>query len=212
MTVFLETERMVLRRFGPDDGAALAHLHGDPMVMRFVGNGKPEPADTVRSHTLPSVLADYDRLGGLGLFAAERGPGGEFLGWFEFRPPDPDALDDVELGYRLHRSCWGRGLATEGARALVDAGFRTQGVRRVFATTMAVNHASRRVMTKVGLRYVRTFLTDHPEPIPGSEYGDVEYELTIDGRRHALTDSASDPVAGTASRDSGRTPAPASPS
>ncbi len=84
----------------------------------------------------------------------------------------------MELGYRLHRRYWGQGLATEGAKALIEWGFTERGVRRVFATAMTVNHASRRVLEKVGLRYVRTFFEDWPDPIDGTEHGDMEYALT----------------------------------
>ena len=84
----------------------------------------------------------------------------------------------AELGYRLRRSAWGRGLASEGSRALVDHAFRVLGARRVVAETMAVHTASRRVMEKDGLRLVRTFRADWPDAIPGDEHGDVEYALT----------------------------------
>jgi RimJ/RimL family protein N-acetyltransferase len=53
-------------------------------------------------------------------------------------------------------------------------------VQRVIATTMTVNSGSRRVMEKVGLRYVRTFHLDWPDPLPGSEHGEVEYAITLD--------------------------------
>jgi RimJ/RimL family protein N-acetyltransferase len=59
--------------------------------------------------------------------------------------------DEVELGDRLRRSAWGMGYATEGSRALVDRAFAEPGVRRVYAETMAVNVASRRVLEKAGL-------------------------------------------------------------
>ena len=86
----------------------------------------------------------------------------------------------LELGYRLHRSAWGKGYATEGSRALVDLAFRELGADLVIADTMAVNTASRRVMEKSGLRYVRTFHADWPVSIPGDEHGDVEYAITRD--------------------------------
>lgn len=60
------------------------------------------------------------------------------------------------------------------------AAFTTLGLRRVFATTMAVNLASRRVMEKAGLRYVRTFHLEFDDPIPGTEHGEVEYAVTAD--------------------------------
>nr|EIF90742.1 putative acetyltransferase [Streptomyces tsukubensis NRRL18488] len=70
-----------------------------------------------------------------------------------------------------------RGYATEGSRALVDHGFTRLAVERVTANTMAVNRASRRVMEKSGLSFLRTFTGDWPEAVPGSEHGEVEYEL-----------------------------------
>ncbi|MFJ8208938.1 GNAT family N-acetyltransferase [Streptomyces sp. NPDC096033] len=85
------------------------------------------------------------------------------------------------LGYRLNRPAWGRGYATEGARALIDKGFTELGVERVTANTMAVNTASRRVMEKSGLSFLRHFNGDWPEAIEGSEHGEVEYELTRAG-------------------------------
>ena len=74
-----------------------------------------------------------------------------------------------------------RGLATEGSRALIDKAFTKLGARRVYATAMAVNTGSRRVMEKAGLRYVRTFVADWPVRVPGDEEGDVEYAIDRDG-------------------------------
>lgn len=99
------------------------------------------------------------------------------MGWFALRPHDDGSPDDAELGYRLRRSAWGRGYATEGSRALIRKGFTELGMRRVFATTMTVNAGSRRVMEKAGLTLVRTFYLEWPDVIDGSELGDVEYAL-----------------------------------
>ena len=65
-----------------------------------------------------------------------------------------------------------------GPRPLIRKGFTEFGARRVFAETMAVNLASRRVMEKAGLEYVRTFHVSWPDPIAGTEQGEVEYALT----------------------------------
>lgn len=100
-----------------------------------------------------------------------------FIGWFHLRPRSAHE-DEPELGYRLRRSAWGRGYATEGSRALIEKAFTDLGAARVFAETMAVNTASRRVMEKAGLSYVRLFHQDWPDRIPGDEHGDVEYALT----------------------------------
>jgi RimJ/RimL family protein N-acetyltransferase len=178
LQVFLETERLVLRRFTEADVDALSELDGDPEVMRFITGGRPTPRDVIRDETLPRFLRAYERFEGFGVWAAVERSTGEFLGWFEFYPPDGRGPEEAELGYRLLRSAWGRGYATEGSRALIRKGFAELGVWRVVAETMAVNAASRRVMEKAGLTYVRTFHQKWPERIEGDEHGDVEYALT----------------------------------
>jgi len=174
---FLRTERLVLRRFTEADAGHLIELDADPEVMRFINGGRPTPPEVVRDEVLPAILAGYRRHPGFGTWAAVERSGGAFVGWFGFHPVDGRPPDEVELGYRLRRQFWGRGYATEGSHALIRLGFTELGVRRVFATTMTVNAASRRVMEKLGLRFVRTFFEEWPEYIDGAEHGDVEYEL-----------------------------------
>ncbi|MFD4533365.1 GNAT family N-acetyltransferase [Kitasatospora sp. NPDC058397] len=178
MTVFLTTERLVLRRFTAADVDHLVELDGDPEVMRHLTGGRPTARERVEGELLPLYLAHYRRYGDLGWWAAEERADGAFLGWFEFRPTREGDRSEVELGYRLRRAAWGLGYATEGVRALVRRGFTALGVRRVVAYTMTVNAGSRRVMEKTGLSFVRTFHEDYPEAIPGSEHGEVEYALT----------------------------------
>ena len=99
------------------------------------------------------------------------------MGWFSLR----HVREGVgELGYRLRRDAWGRGLATEGATALVAMGFADQDLARIIAATMAVNRPSRRVLEKTGLTHVRTLYPGWRDPLPGSELGEVEYEITRD--------------------------------
>ncbi|WP_091202527.1 GNAT family N-acetyltransferase [Micromonospora narathiwatensis] len=178
MPVFLETERLVLRPFTDDDVDHLFALDNDPDVMRFINGGRPTSRDTIRARTLPRLLHDHACLGTRGYWAAEEKPTATFLGWFEFRPLDEHSRAVVELGYRLNKTAWGKGYATEGARALIGKGFTDLGVERVTANTMAVNTRSRRVMEKAGLSFLRDFTGDWPDAIEGSEHGEVEYELT----------------------------------
>jgi RimJ/RimL family protein N-acetyltransferase len=176
--VFLETERLVLRRFTPNDVGLLVELDSDPEVMHFITGGRPTPRREIEAEVLPAYLAYYERFVGYGFWAAVERSTGDFVGWFHFRPESEECPDEVELGYRLRRSTWGKGYATEGSLALIEKGFVELGVQRVYATTMVVNSASRRVMEKAGLRYVRAFHQPWPYPIDGDEQGDVEYALT----------------------------------
>ena len=177
MHVFLETERLQLRPFTPDDVENLVELDGDPEVMHFITGGRPTPRDEIEDDVLPAFFRHYERYPGYGFWAAIEKSSGQFVGWFHFRPAEGAPADEVELGYRLRRSAWGKGYATEGSRALIHKGVAELGVRRVVAFTMVVNVASRRVLEKAGLKLVRVFHQPWPDPIEGEEEGDVEYAL-----------------------------------
>jgi RimJ/RimL family protein N-acetyltransferase len=157
MEVFLETKRLLLRRFVEADADHLVDLDSDPAVMRFLSGGAATPRDVILHEILPRFLSSYERYAGLGYWAAIEQSTGEFVGWFGFHPHDSGRSDEVELGYRLRRAAWGKGYATEGAHALIRKGFGELGVQRVVATTYQDNLASRRVMEKAGLTLVRTF-------------------------------------------------------
>jgi RimJ/RimL family protein N-acetyltransferase len=165
----LETGRLHLRPLTLGDVVALYELDQDPEVMRHTLHGRPSTLDEVEATV-------RDRIGHRWM-GYERATG-EFVGWYGLIPHEPG---EYEIGYRLLRSMWGRGLATEGTQALVDAAFDQLGAARIWAQTMAVNTRSRAVMERCGLTHVRTFHLDFDDPIPGSEHGEVEYELRRPG-------------------------------
>ena len=189
ITVFLETERLILRQFDPDDVANLVELDGDPEVTLYITGGRPTSREDVESQNLPAYLDYYRRYPGYGFWAVVEKSSGDFIGWFHFRPEPDHPSDQPELGYRLRKSSWGKGYATEGSVALIAKGFTEFGVRRVVASAMAANVGSWRVMEKAGMSRVRAFFQPWPYPIPGDELGDVEYAITreewerADGRR-----------------------------
>src|SRR5437899_2298363 len=164
----IETARLLLRPITAGDVDLLVDLDSDPAVMRFINGGEPSPraeVERIVQRSLGHRWIGFDR-------ATE-----EFIGWFGIRPSHKNVR---ELGYRLRHTAWGKGLATEGSQALIAAAFIRLGAERVWAQTMAVNTASRRVMERCGLRFVRTFHTGwgDGEAIEGFELGEVEYELT----------------------------------
>lgn len=185
--VFLETRRLVLRRFVAADIEHLVELDSDPEVMRYLSGGAPTPREAIESSILPRFLASYEKHAGLGFWAAINSDSHDFVGWFGLHPNDSAAAGDLELGYRLRREFWGRGYATEGARALLEVGFLTFGATRIFAATYQDNLASRRVMEKLGMSFVRsfhitsaavsgdTFVADESALFEGD---DVEYAIT----------------------------------
>ena len=176
MDVYLETPRLVLRRLTAADVELLVQLDSDVEVMRYL-TGRPSPRHEIEARIL-EILTTYERHPHLGTFAAHEQASGRFIGWFGLQPT---AQDDVaDLGYRLHRSFWGQGYATEGSGALIAKAFTELGIRRVEAQTMAVNTRSRRVLAKAGLRFERIYHEHFDDPLPGTEYGEVEYGIDRD--------------------------------
>jgi RimJ/RimL family protein N-acetyltransferase len=161
----LTSARLVLRPLQPDDLDLLVVLDRDPGVKQYIDGGQP----VVRADVEAAALAAL----GHRWMAFDR-QDDAFVGWFGARPTGPD---ERELGYRLRRAAWGRGLATEGARVIIETAFSLLGSRRVWAQTMAVNTRSRAVLERCGFRFVRTFHVDWADPLPGAEHGEVEYEL-----------------------------------
>jgi RimJ/RimL family protein N-acetyltransferase len=169
----LRTDRLTLRPLADHDLDDLVAMNGDPEVMAFIG---PPTSRSDVAAELPS-LVDGD--GEFGLWAGVADD--VFAGvWFLSR--DPDDAQAGEIGWRLPRRAWGHGYAVEGARAIIERAFTTLGLGRVWAETMAVNIRSRRVMDRLGMSHVRTYVGTWDDPIPGWEQGEVVYELTSSRR------------------------------
>ena len=122
MKVVLETARLRLRQFVPEDAERLFALDSDPEVMRYINGGKSTALATIRDQTLPAFLDFYRRFPHYGFWAAdvsEMGAShgdavppapratGEFIGWFHFRPHREEP-GEIDLGYRLVRRYWRR--------------------------------------------------------------------------------------------------------
>src|SRR3569833_1413038 len=123
MDVFLETERLIFRRFTENNADSLFELYDDPAVMKYLNGGQPADRTEIVTLELPAFLGYYERFPGYGFWAAIEKSTGGFLGWFHFRPGPADPPDEPELGYRLRRWAWGMGYGTEGPAALRAMGF-----------------------------------------------------------------------------------------
>ncbi len=157
--VHLRTERLVMRRFTRDDVGLFVELDSDPEVTRYVGMTEPTTPEVVVARVFPNVFGWYEKHAAHGFWATHEAATGAFVGWFHYRPAKV-APHDLELGYRLRRDAWGRGFATEGARALITHGFDVLGDPRIVAHAFRKNRASTRVMEKVGMRYEREEIED----------------------------------------------------
>jgi RimJ/RimL family protein N-acetyltransferase len=174
----LRTERITLVPLADEHLELEVELDSDPEVMRHLLGRASTREEVEASHA--RRLAAAQRVDGLGFWIGLVDDA--FVGWWTLQPAHgPDQPDDpgvADLGYRLMRRQWRKGLASEGARELVRYGFDEIGLDRIIAQTMAVNAGSRAVMERIGLSYMRTFTTSFTEPVDGFEEGEVEYETT----------------------------------
>ncbi|MDQ6916591.1 MAG: GNAT family N-acetyltransferase [Pseudomonadota bacterium] len=147
--VLLRTPRLTMREFTPVDFGDMLRLDSDPRVLKYINGGKPMSRADVEA-AVKRVTGYYGLYPGLGVWRASRRDNGAFVGWYclKYCPP----TTEVEVGYRLLFEAWGKGYATEGARALVDYGFDRLGVTRIIGVTHPDNKASQHVLEKSGLR------------------------------------------------------------
>lgn len=155
----IETERLLLRAWRPEDAEPFAALSADAEVMRFL-RGPVTRAGS--DELLASVRAHWERHG-FGLYAIEVRASGAFAGFVGLAIPSflPDVLPAVEVGWRLAREQWGNGYATEGARASMAHGFGELGLRQIISIIDPRNAASLRVAERLGMQRGRDRI--HPQ-------------------------------------------------
>lgn len=153
--VTLETPRLILRRWREEDVAPMAAINADPEVMRWIRDGSVRDEHQTRSG-VQAWESEWESQG-FGLFAMEIRSTGEMAGFTGLSVPYflPEVLPAVEVGWRLGRSHWGQGLATEAAAAVVRFGFEERGLERIVSIAQVGNDASERIMTKLGMQLVR---------------------------------------------------------
>jgi RimJ/RimL family protein N-acetyltransferase len=155
------TARLVLRSWRPSDRAPFAALNADPEVVRYVRDGRP--MTRVESDRLLDAIDAHWVEHGFGLWCvAPREDPDACLGFVGLAVPSflPAVLPAVEVGWRLSRAAWGRGLATEGAGAALEHAFRTLRLRSVISVIDPANERSVRVAEKLGMR--RGAAHEHP--------------------------------------------------
>jgi len=147
----LSTARLVLRRWADADREPFAALNADPEVMRYFRG----PLDRTASDAFADrIESSFDELG-YGLWAVELRSSGEFIGFTGLaRQTFPAHFTPaVEVGWRLGRSAWGNGYATEAARAALDFAFDVAGLEEVVSTTTRTNERSQAVMRRLGMTH-----------------------------------------------------------
>jgi RimJ/RimL family protein N-acetyltransferase len=156
----LRADRLLLRRWRPADRQAFASLNADPRVMEHF----PSVLTRDESDALADLIDLHFERHGYGLWAVEIPGMVPFAGFIGLSIPAFSApfTPCVEIGWRLAAGHWGRGYATEGARAVLTCAFDQLGLEEVVSFTVPENLQSRRVMEKIGMTRDPADDFDHP--------------------------------------------------
>jgi ribosomal-protein-alanine N-acetyltransferase len=156
----LATSRLLLRRWRNSDRGPFARINADPHVMEYF----PAALTREESDTLVDRIEAHFTQHGFGVWATELSATGEFIGFIGLNVPSFEAhfTPCVEIGWRLAAGQWGRGLASEGAHAVLDQAFHALRLPEIVSFTTTANLRSRRVMEKLGMTHDPVDDFDHP--------------------------------------------------
>jgi RimJ/RimL family protein N-acetyltransferase len=153
----LETPRLYLATWKPEDWREFHRIAGDPLVMRFIGDGRPWTEERTREFVTEQIRGMYAR--GFCLWKLLDQATGCLIGQcgFQLGEHPEGAAEEIEMAWWLAPAFWGLGLATEAAQAALDYGFRVLHLDRVVAVAYEENVASIRVMEKLAFRLAERF-------------------------------------------------------
>ena len=164
MTIYAETERLILRELLPTDLDGMFELDSDPRVHRYLGN------HVVKSKEESTAIIEYVRRQyedhGIGRWAVIEKSSGAFAGWSGLKYETRDIAgyaNYYDLGYRLIPSFWGKGYASESALAAIDYAFDQLKLEELIGAAHVDNTASNRVLTKLGFEHFEVFEYDGSE-------------------------------------------------
>lgn len=158
MTIILETERLILREIELSDAQGMFELDSDYDVHKYLG----EPVVNSIEESIEKIknIQNQYLVNGVGRLAVIEKSSNTFLGWAGLkleapRPHHPEQYYDI--GYRLIKKFWGKGFATEASKAALDYGFKQLKISDIYADVDANNTASKKVLEKMGLKYIKSF-------------------------------------------------------
>lgn len=147
----LETSRLRLLPWQPEDWIQLCPIAKDPEVVRYISGGEPWPDERIREFVGRQVAGFSAR--GFCFWRLEYKADSEIIGFCGLQPLDGTL--EIEIGWWLARSRWGQGLATEAAREALRDAFERVGLERIVAIAQAANRASTHIMEKLSMKYER---------------------------------------------------------
>lgn len=159
----LQTKRTILRRFRLSDLNNMIRLESDPEVMKFTPSRIPQTVERTQAR-LKSLLEQEPTYAPLGVWAVELKDTAEFVGWFMLTKTE---FEVPELGFMIVKDKWGKGYATEVARALIDFAMKNLNYSGVAAVTDSDNKKSIHILEKLGFRKINS--RTKPDKILGRE-------------------------------------------
>jgi RimJ/RimL family protein N-acetyltransferase len=181
-----DSARLKFRLMDSSDAPLWFELDQDPEVMRYLNDSKPTTWEELNEHLIPRINKFTDPAAGCGLWEVARKADGAYLGWILVRQYGFDTPyhepDNIEFGWRLKRHCWGQGIATEAARAILER-LRDNPAIRVFSSlAVSENLASIVVMRKLGMRFVDIRIHQTPMRNYSVEYYEMPARLSGSSR------------------------------
>lgn len=156
--IYFQTERLILRDWKQADIEPFICMNQNEEVMRYF----PKTLTKEESlHFIEKIQAEFDERGH-GLYAVEERESKEFIGYIGLHQAtfDADFTPCTEIGWRLKRDAWGKGYATEAAKACLSYGFDVLDLKTIYSFTAKINQPSRNVMNKIGMSFIKEF--NHP--------------------------------------------------
>jgi RimJ/RimL family protein N-acetyltransferase len=156
MHIIFETPRLILSRFTEADAPLLLQLNSDPEIVKYVHERPLQTEEEARIIIINIILPQYKN--NLGRWAIHTKDSNEFMGWcgLKYLP----LRDEIDLGYRLMKKCWGKGYATEAAKHTLSYGFTELKLPLITGRAHIENAASIKVLEKIGMQFVSEGIVD----------------------------------------------------
>lgn len=147
----ITTKRLILRKWQKEDAEPFATINQDPRVLKYLSG----PLTQVETEAKMQLFNQQIDKQGFGWFACELAEDKQLIGCVGLSIPNFEAqfMPCVEIGWRLALGSWGKGYATEAAKACLDFGFNEKGLEEIVAFTVRENIKSRKVMERLGMQY-----------------------------------------------------------
>jgi ribosomal-protein-alanine N-acetyltransferase len=156
MNIVFETPRLILGQFTQADAHLILELNSDPEIVKYLHEPVLTTEEEAKKIIVDIILSQYKN--NLGRWATYTKDNNEFIGWcgLKYRPE----LDEIDLGYRLKKSAWGKGFATEAAKHTIDHGINKLHLKLITGRAHIENIASIKVLEKIGMQFISEGIVD----------------------------------------------------